>query len=174
MSGYDSAKEHSIIMKCIRGLIRVLEEGNGSGYMDDYSMSVNAYNAYQSGEMPLSKWKKRDILKEVDRILSDARDITLEEKQYRIGVLSKLSLAELKEFLTRSSWHHTSSRYNITDFYSVDEEVIVGEREEFDDFVDKMDADVKVKEKSHGYFAEVKYVVWSGTGVILFQITYIR
>lgn len=147
----------------IKGLIRVLEEGNGRGYMNDYSMSVNAYDAYLSGEMPLSKWNKKGILKNAESILSGDKDITHEEKQYRLGVLSKLSLPELKEFLINSSWHHTSSRYNKTDFYTVNEDVIVGDREEFDEFVSNLDPDVKVKEKSPAYYAEVKYVVWSGT-----------
>ncbi|NCB03227.1 MAG: hypothetical protein EOM67_13900 [Spirochaetia bacterium] len=147
----------------IKGLIRVLEEGNGRGYMNDYSMSVNAYDAYLSGEMPLSKWNKKGILKNAESILSGDKDITLEEKQYRMGVLSKLSLSELKELLKNSSWHHTSSRYNKTDFYTVDDEVILGSREEFEDFIYDIDPDVETKEKSPAYYAEVKYVVWGGT-----------
>ena len=33
-----------------------------SGYLNDYSMSVNAYNAYQENKKPLSKWNKTEIL----------------------------------------------------------------------------------------------------------------
>jgi hypothetical protein len=35
---------------------------NMAGY-DNFSMSNNARDAYRSGEMPMSKWTKQDILR---------------------------------------------------------------------------------------------------------------
>lgn len=81
-----------------------------AGY-NGYSMSNNAVNAYESGEMPYSKWTKEDIINEIENI-----DDT------KVEFAKQLTAKELKEFiLTRTSWHHTSMLYNKTDFYSVDE-----------------------------------------------------
>ena len=78
-----------------------------AGY-HNYSMSNNARSAYSSGEMPLSRWTK-------DVILAHCGD--------RADVLRVLTTAELQaRLLTRTSWHHTSSHFNKTDFYSFDED----------------------------------------------------
>ena len=83
----------------------------GNGY-DGYSMSNNARSAYASGEMPISKWTKAEIVEAVADINPNID-------------ISKLNLDTLKsKFLRRSSWHHTSKMYNATDFYSIDEEYI--------------------------------------------------
>lgn len=79
-----------------------------------YSMSNNAVAAYEDGERPKSKWLKKDILEclgkcEIaDGIKKAAAGLTKEELQSLLLVLS--------------SWHHTSSYYNQTDFYSFDRE----------------------------------------------------
>ena len=74
------------------------------GYIG-YSMSENAYYAYESGERPLSKWSKSEIVAKLP-------------SQWR-GELKKLSVKDLKRiFLEKTSWHHTSKFYNRTDFYS--------------------------------------------------------
>lgn len=76
-----------------------------------YSMSNNAVTAYANGEMPKSKWTKTAIL-------SELRDQTTPD---RLALLKGKTVAELRELaLKRSSWHHTSSHYNRTDFYVVD------------------------------------------------------
>ena len=83
-----------------------------AGY-NGYSMSNNAVAAYEDGEKPLSKWTKADILDEIRR----------QEVELRCSVesLRCLPAKVLKgTCLTRSSWHHTSSYYNKTDFYSLD------------------------------------------------------
>lgn len=81
-----------------------------AGY-NGYSMSNNAISAYESGERPISKWTKKAIIEAVKEINSNID-------------LSGLSVKELKSHcLTQSSWHHTSKKYNKTDFYSIYEDV---------------------------------------------------
>ena len=73
-----------------------------SGY-DGYSMSNRARQAYADGKMPLSKIKKKD--------LEDAGiDVSLAEfkKAAKAGIIQP------------SEWHHTSKRYNQTDFYDLE------------------------------------------------------
>lgn len=87
-----------------------------SGYYN-FSMSQNAVAAYDNGEKPLSKWRKSDII--------SAINLAIKEHQLSlnccINKLNKLPVKVLKEIcLYKSSWHHTSSHYNKTDFYSLD------------------------------------------------------
>ena len=77
-------------------------------------MSERAVMAYEDGEKPLSKWTKSDI---VELVLEKRNDF--EEKE-----LNKYNKESLKSFLTYSSWHHTGSYFNNTDFYSLDEDFI--------------------------------------------------
>lgn len=74
-------------------------------------MSERAAAAYASGERPLSRWGKADLLKEIG-------------ESYGEGAAEKASsmpLPLLKErFLSRSSWHHTGKMFRRTDFYAVD------------------------------------------------------
>ena len=87
------------------------KSGRGKGY-DRYSMSVNAREAYSDGEMPISKWSKSEILFAVEGINPDID-------------ISRINLNTLREkFLKRSGWHHTSMLYNVTVFYSIDEEYV--------------------------------------------------
>ncbi len=80
-----------------------------AGYFN-YSMSNGAREAYQSGEKPISKWSKSEIL-------AEAKQSCPEEV---FPLLGKVPASVLRDhLLTRSSWHHTSSHYNRTDFYSV-------------------------------------------------------
>lgn len=82
-----------------------------AGYKD-YSMSNNAVAAYQSGEMPKSKWTKAAIMAEIME-----SELTDEQK----SACKSIKVAALKELaLIKTSWHHTSDHYNKTDFYSVD------------------------------------------------------
>lgn len=87
-----------------------------SGYYG-YSMSNNAVMAYEDGEMPLSKWTKTAIIAAIQTAIKGG-EITVKCNTEK---LKKLSVKVLKdELLIRTSWHHTSSHYNRTDFYSVD------------------------------------------------------
>ena len=81
-----------------------------SGY-DGYSMSNNARNAYAQGELPASK------------MAAEAR---------RRG-FTGCTTADIRTAWTRSSYHHTSKKYNSTDFYDTadfdDEEYVEALRE---------------------------------------------
>ena len=78
-----------------------------SGYCG-YSMSKRAVQAYESGEMPISKWTKREILDE------------LSNQDFDDPLLKKMTLAELRRtFCKYTSYHHTGKMFNRTDFYSV-------------------------------------------------------
>lgn len=82
-----------------------------------YSMSNNAVAAYEDGEKPLSKWTKREIIRELYEFA--------ESEGINVPDFEKLTLSELREnFLEKSSWHHTSSHYNETDFYRIDEKSV--------------------------------------------------
>jgi hypothetical protein len=86
-----------------------------AGY-DGYSMSNNARTAYATGEMPKSKWSKAAILAAVQNAYSP-------DMRFDLAALAKVPLAGLRDLvLVQSSWHHTSSHYNRTDFYAVNED----------------------------------------------------
>jgi hypothetical protein len=137
-----------------------------SGYLPDYSMSVRAAQAYDEGEKPLSKWRKADILSAALKILSDS-DLSEQEKKDRYSYLEKLPLNRLKGYLIQSSWHHTSSKYNETNFYYLDEEVLTDEDpKNFYDYegnqeiLDRLD---KTTKDDRHYYALVSYKEFGGT-----------
>lgn len=114
-----------------------------AGY-DNYSMSNNAVAAYQTGEKPKSKWTKKEIIEEL-------RDQS-EDLKVDIKALEKLPVSTLREIaLVQSSWHHTSSHFNRTDFYMVDASRI----EEEDLKIEKKEITEK-RVRAH-------YLEWSGT-----------
>lgn len=81
-----------------------------------WSMSNNAVDAYDNGEMPMSKWGKRDIVDQIEEGVEKG-DIEL---HCSMNKLEKLPLGVLREyFLERTSWHHTGKYYQETDFYSL-------------------------------------------------------
>lgn len=93
------------------GSYSLMDEHRGNGY-DGYSMSNNARAAYAGGEKPLSNWTKTDIIDAIQDINPDID-------------CSRLNTTTLKnEFLTQSSWHHTSKFYNKTGFYSINTEYV--------------------------------------------------
>lgn len=82
----------------------------GNGYDWERKMSRNAVQAYESGEKPLHKWTK-------DSIITGLKNETSEEIA---NILKVLPVGVLKEaVLEKTSWHHTGSRFNKTDFYSI-------------------------------------------------------
>lgn len=86
-----------------------------------YSMSNNAMDAYDNGEMPMSKWSKKAIIEGIEEWIDD-EDIEL---KCSLAEIKKLPLVALREyFLEYSSWHHTSKFYNATSFYSLDVDYI--------------------------------------------------
>lgn len=133
-----------------------------SGYVG-CKMSERAKEAYDNGERPMSKWTKWDILSELEYDLDDDT----------IARLSKYSTQALKNVcLEWTSWHHTGSYANETDFYSV----IDGRDADLDQmFIDLDEEEKELKEfrkrqreekrllqsiEEKYYF---EYGVWSGT-----------
>lgn len=95
--------------------IRYSERGNG---YDGYAMSNNARDAYERGEMPLSRWTKQKVINQIaqDNGVSP-EDVSLE--------------FPYEHYLEKAGWHHTSSKYNKTYFYYVTDDtsgVIFSER----------------------------------------------
>ncbi len=91
---------------------------NKNGYIDR-KMSVRANNAYLNGEMPLSKWTKTNILSAISEF-AEENDADIDNLD-----LNKLTLKELQQnYLCNSSWHHTGSLYNKTDFYKLSEFIL--------------------------------------------------
>lgn len=127
-----------------------------SGY-NGFSMSNNAVDAYESGEKPLSKWTKFEILHSIKEMISNG-DIEL---KIEFELLNKIKVKQLKTFfLKKSSWHHTSSRYNKTDFYDLDTNYIENLTE------DKVKSLIDIKEQKQTTDetkALCKYLVWGGT-----------
>jgi hypothetical protein len=99
-------------------------------------MSERAYDAYESGEKPLSKWTKTAI---INTVLNYRDDFEYDE-------LKKYSKDALKVFLTYSSWHHTGSYFNETSFYSLDESFIENEKNHIINVLEEKTQELK-KEK---------------------------
>lgn len=119
-----------------------------SGY-HNFSMSNNAVNAYHTGEKPISKWTKQAILEELIR---GRVDTTL---------LSKVPAKALKNaLLVKTSWHHTSSCFNQTDFFSVN--LCKAESLKADDIIElckKTDDIIATKNE----FWECQFLEWGGS-----------
>src|SRR5574344_2031052 len=103
------------------------------GYAQDYSMRNNPVIAYNNGENQLSKWSKGEKIQKIKNIR--------------------------KNLLIKSSWHHTSSFYNCTDFYSLKE------KEDIEDILQECNfrlySDKVVEEKE--VIGTITYLEWSGT-----------
>ena len=96
-----------------------------------YSMSNNAVIAYENGEKPLSKWSKAEIIEIINKKMNSG-ELTV---KCNIEKLKKVPLKVLRELcLIYTSWHHTSSHYNMTNFYSID---ISGIEKLTDEMIDK-------------------------------------
>lgn len=119
---------------------------------NNYSMSNNAISAYNSGEKPLSKWTKADIVNAFP-----------EDKQ---RFVESLTLKELRDnFLAYGGWHHTGKYYNRTEFWYIDEDAIEEITQEKVEQIkskrEKVEKE-KVKEKPTYITAKIKYTVWVG------------
>lgn len=117
-----------------------------SGYVGS-KMSIRAKEAYGYGAKPYTKWSKQDILDELGEKSSSVK---------------KYSVSTLREyFLVFDSWHHTSSFFNKTDFYTVGDFDINFEEL---DAIEKRNKEEKEKAKlEKPILAYCKYGVWSGT-----------
>lgn len=86
----------------------------GQGYDYDKWMSVNAVQSYESGQKPISKWTKGEMIDFISLIDEDKAE-----------VLKKLPVKALrKHFLTNRGWHHTGRFYTETNFYSLNQSLI--------------------------------------------------
>ena len=123
-----------------------------AGY-NGWSMSNNAVDAYDKGEKPLSKWTKREIINRIENAIKDGEV----ELKISMETLNKIPAKTLKEkCLTKSSWHHTSSHYNKTDFYDI---WWSGVENLTDEDIERVE--VKEKEVSEKWLC--KFLEWSGT-----------
>lgn len=119
-----------------------------SGY-NGFSMSNNAVSAYQCGEMPLSKWTKAAILAQCGS---------------KSDMLSKLTIAELRDLvLVKTSWHHTSCKYNRTDFYSIGEDALESVSEDtVNGIISRREVQKAEPADDAVVKAEITYTVWVG------------
>lgn len=93
------------------------------GYVG-FSMSVRANEAYESAEMPRSKWTKKEMLDQLE-----------EQNCQRSGEFKKFSAEALRHVLLESAgWHHTSKHFNKTNFYRM----IEVEEHEIDGLISKL------------------------------------
>ena len=129
-----------------------------AGY-NGFSMSNNAVAAYEDGEKPLSKWTKADIFGIIE---DEDREINL---KCSISKLRKLPVKILKDVcLTYSSWHHTSSHYNKTDFYSLDVKAVENLTDErIDELIAECKADKDTEDKPSEEKWECAFLEWSGS-----------
>lgn len=121
-----------------------------AGYRNDFSMSNNAYYAYEAGEKPLTKWTKESILNEIFK-QSEENDIKID-----FDALKKLKKSQLAKCLERTSWHHTSSYFNKTAFYAVNIDLIGNCFAQ----IEKAAASKEAVEKK---FGNIYYLEWTGT-----------
>lgn len=127
------------------------------GYMNNFSMSINAASAYKSGEKPMSKWDKKTIMAEVIKIDAEKADL-----------LQPVSAQILKnKLLVWTSWHHTSKRFNRTDFYSLDKETVLSvTKEDIRSWTDEnrmRRAEKPISIDAAQYRGDFHYIEWTGT-----------
>ena len=133
---------------------------NERGYYG-YSMSNNAVAAYEQGEKPLSKWNKSDLIQGVQETIRDY-DIT---PKFSMDKLKKQSVSTIRDcVLEKSSWHHTSSYYNRTDFYEISSQKLEElTDEEIDNYAGYNANEKQQKKEEQEEMWEVSYLEWSGT-----------
>ena len=128
-------------------------------------MSERAFEAYEEGKQPLSKWTKDEIL---DAICNERSDLDF----------SKLTTKELKScFLKCTEWHHTGAYFNATDFYSIDYDYLEEINQENIDNIIKnrtprKKPEKKVKEPNLYITALIRYDNWEGTRKHPKKVTY--
>lgn len=132
-----------------------------AGY-SGYSMSNNAIEAYEEGMMPKSKWTKAAMLEAIKETLesSDNKELTMDA----IKKLPKEAMFE--QFFRYKEWHHTSSKYNVTDFYGIDDYAIEHTTDaQIEDIIKK--AKTKPKESNPDDAPQGKYLCefdyWTGS-----------
>lgn len=116
------------------------------GYIG-HKMSERAVDAYRSGEKPLTKWTRDEILKGIKSCYPDA-----------VAHCSQFSLSFLREhFLFCSSWHHTGKYYQKTYFYSFETELYL------EDILALKEQKTVKKKASEFYPVLAIWTEWEGT-----------
>lgn len=136
-----------------------------SGYCG-FSMSHGAADAYRDGERPLTKWTKKDIISGIYQ-MAEEEEIAI---SFTKEALQKLPLPLLRDiFLYNSSWHHTSSYCNVTDFFCLCDTEIGSQTDESleEKFVhykkQKEQEKIENAKMSEGENWECEFLEWSGT-----------
>lgn len=88
-----------------------------SGYVGS-SMSVRARAAYESGEMPMSKWTRGAIISAI-KDYCNAFDLAYNSD---IESMTRAQLADT--YLEYKSWHHTGRFARETEFFGLDEDAV--------------------------------------------------
>lgn len=88
-----------------------------SGYAG-VSMSVRAREAYESGEMPMSKWTRGAIISAIKDYCA-VFDLAYNPE---IETMSRAKLAET--YLEYKSWHHTGRYARETEFFGLNEDAV--------------------------------------------------
>lgn len=121
----------------------------------DFSESENSRMAKQQGIFPLSHWTKTKFL--------DAAAACEGVTPEKLAALKKIKWSILKsKFLYNSEWHHTSSYFNRTEFYALDEDAL--EEITLDELEAMATTPTPVKkDAAENYRVRAKYLVWSGS-----------
>lgn len=126
------------------------------GYVG-YSMSENAASAYRCGEMPLSKWAKADIMEAISNSEVELNCSTENLKKLPVKTMKQ-------ELLYNSSWHHTSSHFNKTNFYRLDEDRLAELTDaEIDRLLEESKKPKTEKKEPEDEKWECAFLEWSGT-----------
>lgn len=87
------------------------------GYLGS-SMSVRAAEAYEQGEMPISRWTKTAIIHAVKDYCFDF------DLAYNPDIEKKTKAELAKEFLEYKSWHHSSRTAREVEFFGLNEDAV--------------------------------------------------
>lgn len=117
------------------------------GYDWSAGMSNRAVEAYENGAMPKSRWTKEKMLSAMIENIGDV--IARENLEKLKNGLASHSVEWLRDnLLSYDSWHHTSSAYNKTTFYSI-------KAFELDEYLEILNREEVKKEKEKPVFRMV-------------------
>lgn len=90
----------------------------GQGGYVGASMSVRARQAYESGEMPMSKWTRPAIISAIKDYCADF------DLAYNPEIESKSRMQLVGDYLEYKSWHHTGRFARETEFFGLNENAV--------------------------------------------------
>lgn len=88
-----------------------------SGYVGS-SMSARARAAYESGEMPMSKWTRGAIISAIKDYCNEF------DLAYNSDIESMTRAQLANTYLEYKSWHHTGRFARETEFFGLDEDAV--------------------------------------------------